>query len=107
MWLMTAGAIASLWCCMETSLTAARFFRIQVPICAAAAATALAAAWLLIPRFGLNGAAFAWMSANAVALLGTAAAVAHATLRASSEPPNSNQDATENASVRSNSATEP
>lgn len=107
MWLMTAGAIAYLWCCMETSLTAARFFRIQVPICAAATATALAAAWLLIPRFGLNGAAFAWMSANAVALLGTAAAVARATLRASSEPPNSNQDATDNASVRSNSATEP
>ena len=107
MWLIAGGALMYLWCCVETSLTAARFFRIQVPIAAAAAATALATAWVLIPQFGLNGAAFAWMSGNAVAFLGIGAAVVYATLRPPPKPPNSNQGATDNASMSSDPKTEP
>ena len=47
------------------------------------------------------------MSANAVAFLGIAAGVVYATLRAASQPLNSNRDATDNASMSSDRETEP
>ena len=96
MWLMTAGALMYLWSFMETCLTAARFFRIQVPIYVCAAATALVSAWILIPSYRLDGAAFAFIGANMVGLVGTASAVVYATLRAEPKVLNSAGGATDN-----------
>lgn len=96
MWLMTGGALMYLWSIMETCLTAARFFRIQVPIYVCAAGTALVSAWILIPSYRLDGAAFALIGANTVGLVGTACAVVYATLRAKPKVLNSTAGATDN-----------
>ncbi len=81
-WVMLAGALMYVWSFLETALTAARKFRVQVPIYGTATVAALIAGWLLIPRYSLLGAALTLVIVPAVGIIGTGWAVACALLRA-------------------------
>ncbi len=56
--LMLAGAIFFLFSCMNNGLTAARKFVVQIPIYALSAAVCGVSAFLLVPRYGMAGAAW-------------------------------------------------
>jgi len=55
---MIAASVSFLFSCMNMSLTAARKFAVQFPLYALAAVAAAASAWLLIPTYGMLGAAW-------------------------------------------------
>jgi O-antigen/teichoic acid export membrane protein len=55
-WLMLSGAFMYLWSFMECCLTAARFFRIQIPIYSFVMIVGATGAWVLVPHYGLPGA---------------------------------------------------
>jgi len=57
-WLMAAGLATYLTSALGIGLTAARRFRIQVPLAASAIVTSALAGWWLIPAAGLRGAAW-------------------------------------------------
>jgi O-antigen/teichoic acid export membrane protein len=84
---VAAAAIMSLmqWF-LSNGMTAARYFRVQVPLYASATAiTALASLWL-IPRYGLMGAALTLLVAEAALAFGTLAVDVHAISRIGSRP---------------------
>lgn len=56
--LMVAGSVLLLFTCMNIGLTAARKFVVQVPIYAVAAGVCAVSAFLLIPAYGMIGAAW-------------------------------------------------
>jgi len=58
-WLMAAAAIAYVASMLGYGVTAARVFRAQVPLFLAATVVTALACWLLIPRLGLTGGAYA------------------------------------------------
>jgi len=58
-WLMAAAALGFVSSVLGFALTAARSFRVQVPLFALVALTTLGLSFVLIPRFGLHGAAYA------------------------------------------------
>ncbi len=58
-WLMVAAALAYVASIFGYGMTAARAFRPQVPLYSVVAITAAVSCWLLIPRLGLMGAAYA------------------------------------------------
>ncbi len=58
-WLMAAAAIAYVASMLGYGVTAARVFRPQVPLFLAATVVTALACWLLIPRLGLTGGAYA------------------------------------------------
>lgn len=80
-WLMAIGGLWYVWGFCETSLTAARYFKTQMPVNAAVALTVLAAGVVLAPRFGMIGAAWAMLAAAVVGIAGTAGAVIYAAKR--------------------------
>jgi O-antigen/teichoic acid export membrane protein len=72
-WMMAAGILSYAGSALGYVITAARAFASQAPLFAAVAAVAGAASWLLVPRFGLEGAALAlalaWLAQIAGELL--------------------------------------
>jgi O-antigen/teichoic acid export membrane protein len=80
MWIMAAGAVAYSASVVGYGLTAARCFRPQLPLAAAAAAVTGVALYVLVPRYGLIGAAAAQI-AGAVAQLVCASAILFSALR--------------------------
>ncbi|MEM7130467.1 MAG: oligosaccharide flippase family protein [Chloroflexota bacterium] len=65
-WLMLAGGVSYIASFLGYGMTAARHFRIQLPLFAAVAATTTVACWWLIPTHGLIGAAMALLLASGV-----------------------------------------
>ena len=71
--LMVAAAILYASQFLGYGMTAARILRAQVPLMALATATTGGACWLLVPRFGLQGAVLGMIFGFAVQLLGSGA----------------------------------
>jgi O-antigen/teichoic acid export membrane protein len=69
-WLMTAAAVGYMASFSGYAITAARFFRAQLPLFAVVIAANAAACHWLVPRHGLYGAAWAMAIAAAVQLIG-------------------------------------
>lgn len=86
-WLMIVGGLWYLWGFCEVCLTAARYFRTQIPVNVAVMLTVLAAGLVLVPRYGMPGAAWAMIGAAGVGLCGTAAAVVYAASRPAAPRP--------------------
>jgi O-antigen/teichoic acid export membrane protein len=76
-WVMGAAAVAYVASFGGYAITAARYFRSQIPLFALVAAANALACWWLIPRFGLRGAALSLMIAAAVQLAGTLLILCH------------------------------
>ncbi|MCE5198069.1 lipopolysaccharide biosynthesis protein, partial [bacterium] len=80
-------AVASGIACVQSFLgyavTAARYFNIQAPLLALVTAVTAGSCFLLIPAYGLAGAAVALMISSAVHVLGNVVILAHAMTRAS------------------------
>lgn len=76
--LMVAAGIDYVATCLDYGMSAARYFRVQMPLLAAVmGTTALACLWL-IPSDGLRGAAIAVVLATVVRAVGNLAVVVHA-----------------------------
>jgi O-antigen/teichoic acid export membrane protein len=69
LWLMIAATVSYLATFLRQGITAARYFRVQLPIYVLSAITMLWSCYFFIPRYGLMGAAYASLSAALVALL--------------------------------------
>jgi O-antigen/teichoic acid export membrane protein len=69
-WLMAAAAIGYVASFLGYGMTAARLFRVQPPLFAVAAGVTAVACAVLVPRYGLAGAAWACVASSAVQLAG-------------------------------------
>jgi O-antigen/teichoic acid export membrane protein len=67
-WLMIAGTVLCLTTAMQGGLTAARQFRVQVPLFAGVTVISLIGCVVLVPRMGLVGAALAVLISSVVQL---------------------------------------
>jgi O-antigen/teichoic acid export membrane protein len=76
LWVIAAGGISCLASVIGYGMTAARCFRPQLPLFAAVAAITAAAAFLLVPRYGLMGAAAAQLISAVAQMLGSACILA-------------------------------
>jgi O-antigen/teichoic acid export membrane protein len=72
-WLMAAGCVSYASSFLGFALTAARRFRVQVPLFAATAVACAATCWWLVPRRGLTGAAWGWGTSFLLELVAMAA----------------------------------
>jgi O-antigen/teichoic acid export membrane protein len=79
LWLLGVGAVGCVASCLGCAMSAAAQFREQPPLFLVVMGTSFVACYVLIPRFGLRGAAFAALVAMCVQLLGTAIVI-HAAL---------------------------
>ena len=61
-WIMTAAAILFVFSGLNIALTAARCFKVQVPIYAICAAVCGVASWILIPQYGIIAGAWALLA---------------------------------------------
>ena len=77
-WLMVAAGILYTASFLGTGITAARYFRVQVPLFAGVVAITAIACIVLVPHAGLSGAALALVVSGVFTLAGTAAITAHA-----------------------------
>jgi O-antigen/teichoic acid export membrane protein len=77
-WLMVAGGIGYVASFLGYGITAARYFRIQIPIFGAVTATCAIACLWLIPIWGLKGAAIALILAVIVQILLSLGAIVYA-----------------------------
>ena len=77
-WLMVAAAIYYVASFMGYGMTAARYFRVQMPLFALVAATSGLACLWLAPSYGLRGAAMARVVTAMVQAAGGIAVIAHA-----------------------------
>jgi len=73
---IAAGGISCLASVLGYGMTAARCFRPQLPLFAVVAAITLAAAFFLVPRYGLMGAAAAQLISAAAQMIGSAGILA-------------------------------
>jgi O-antigen/teichoic acid export membrane protein len=71
MWLTGTGALAFVAVCFGYAITAASQFRPQIPLFLAVVSVSAVSAFLLVPRIGLYGAAFATLASIAVQLIGS------------------------------------
>jgi O-antigen/teichoic acid export membrane protein len=71
-WLMLAAAVAYVGSMLGYGVTAAQVFRPQVPLFLAATASTALACWLLIPRLGLAGSAYAVLIGSLISCAGSA-----------------------------------
>lgn len=76
--MVITGGLTAIGSFIGYGLTAARWFRIQPAIIGATALTTLGLCLVMIPRFGLNGAALALLSSEAVFAFGGAMALGQA-----------------------------
>jgi O-antigen/teichoic acid export membrane protein len=74
-WLMMVGVVNCLTTAMQSGLTAASRFRVQVPLFAGVTAISLLGSAILIPRMGLVGAALAALISSVVQLCASSALV--------------------------------
>ncbi len=72
LWLLGVGAVGCVTSCLGCAMSAASQFRQQPPLLLVVTGASLFACYLLIPRFGLRGAAIAALVAMCVQLCGTA-----------------------------------
>jgi O-antigen/teichoic acid export membrane protein len=77
-WLMVAAGIFYVASFLGYGMTAARYFRVQMPLFAVVTATTILAGLWLIPAHGLRGAAIALMIAAVVQAGGSLAVIVHA-----------------------------
>jgi len=78
-WITLAAGIGYVASFLGYGMTAARYFKVQAPLFAVVTGvTALASFWL-VPRYGLQGAAFALLCSAVVQLFGALAIVGYAT----------------------------
>ena len=84
-WLMVAGAISYVASMLGYGMTAARKFRVQVPLNVGVTGVTALACWLLVPRFGLQGAAYALL-ATAITSCASKAWVTSVALRSQTHP---------------------
>ena len=75
LWIAIATGVAYAASFLGYGMTAARYFRSQVPVFLATLLVTAAACAVLVPRFGLVGAALAMTAASVVQILGSAAVV--------------------------------
>jgi O-antigen/teichoic acid export membrane protein len=85
-WLMAAAAIQYLASFLGYGMTAARYLAVQFPLLVATASTTALASVLLVPPYGLRGAAMALLISAVVRAAGSAAVVVHS-LRALGKRP--------------------
>ena len=71
-WIMVAAAVGYVGSMLGYGITAAQVFRSQVPLFLAATASTVLTCWLLIPRLGLTGSAFAVLIGSLVSCAGSA-----------------------------------
>jgi O-antigen/teichoic acid export membrane protein len=74
-WIMVAAAVAYVGSMLGYGLTAAQVFRPQVPLFLIALASTALVCWLLIPRLGLTGSAYAVLVGSFVSCAGSACLV--------------------------------
>lgn len=84
-WLMVAAGVSYIASLLGYGMTAARYFRVQLPLFIAVTATTYVASFLLIRRFDLTGAAFALAAGSLVQLIGSTWVIFHAITRNSGE----------------------
>lgn len=77
-WIMIAAAVGYVASFGGYGITAARYFRVQIPLFAMVAGTAAAACFWLVPGSGLLGAARALLVAALAQVLGTGLLIVHA-----------------------------
>lgn len=65
-WLMAAAGVSYVASCLGYGMTAARYFRVQMPLFAIVTGTGALACFWLIPAYGLRGAAIALLIASGV-----------------------------------------
>ena len=80
-WAMIAAGISYVASFVGYGITAARYFRVQIPLFAIVAAAAAAACWWLVPQHGLVGAVWALGVAALTQLVGSGLVVLHAMSR--------------------------
>lgn len=93
LWLVAAAGLSCVATCVGVSMTAASQFRPQLPLFLTIGAVSASAAFLLIPRFGLYGAAMATIASLLVQLIGSSWIVYRA-LRRRTAPQSEEADAT-------------
>ncbi|NNF26669.1 MAG: lipopolysaccharide biosynthesis protein [Gemmatimonadetes bacterium] len=74
-WIMAAGAASYCASIFGFAMTAARRFRVQVPLFALVLAVTTAGCWILVPSYGLVGAAWALTAAGLVQMVGSGGVV--------------------------------
>jgi O-antigen/teichoic acid export membrane protein len=70
--MMVSGALGYIAALLGSAVTAARFFKAQIPVLAIAVGAATLSSWMLVHSRGLLGAAFAAIITSAVLCLGQA-----------------------------------
>lgn len=70
-WIAVASAVFFVQWFLGNGMTAARCFKVQVPLLAATSAVTAVSAFLLIPKYGLLGSAWTLVLANIFLVLGT------------------------------------
>lgn len=84
-WITLAAGIGYVSSFLGYGMTAARYFKVQAPLFAVVTGmTAIASFWL-VPRYGLQGAAFALLCSAVVQLFGALAIVGYATFHLNSD----------------------
>lgn len=78
LWLMAGGAVNYLVLILVGALTAARILRVQISLYAISLAVITLSCWILVPKFGLIGAACAVLAGALVTCLGSALLLARA-----------------------------
>jgi len=76
-WLMLAAAVSYIASFLGYSMTAARYFKVQLPLFTAVTATTYGASLWLIPRLALTGAALALTAGSLVQVVGSMLVIAH------------------------------
>ena len=76
-WLMTAACVSYLASFLGYAMTAARYFKVQLPLFMLVTATTCVGSLLLIPRFALTGAALALAAGSLVQLITGGLVVSH------------------------------
>ena len=77
-WLMLAAGLGYVAAFAGYGVTAARYFKAQIPLFAAVVAATAAACWWLVPRYGMLGAALSLLIAALTQLVGAGLILAHA-----------------------------
>ncbi len=74
-WLLVSGAVGYVGTMLCVGLTAARLFKVQVPLIATVTLVTLFASWVLIPRHGLVGAAWVMLAGSLTTAVGALAVI--------------------------------
>jgi O-antigen/teichoic acid export membrane protein len=85
-WLITAAGVGAVAALLTYALTSARSFRSQVPLFVTVTGSNVIACAILVPRFGLQGAAMATLAANVIHAVLAASLLARVVWEASTSP---------------------